>query len=172
MQERHRKTPSNLETFNLDVPHGNAEELSDGIAMSKVLHQIAPDYFTDPWLSRILGIQIHDFQMPDVNAIGESSNHIELGRLLQLILGCAVNCTEKQEYIQRIMSMEESLMTKEIATDVDSEVGEQGVNVDRLLMLQEEKQNLAIENDRLAERLNIAENLDDPTTVKDEGYSY
>ncbi|WAR24657.1 HOOK1-like protein, partial [Mya arenaria] len=63
----------------------------------------------------------------------ESSNHIELGRLLQLILGCAVNCTEKQEYIQRIMSMEESLMTKEIATDVDSEVGEQGVNVDRLL---------------------------------------
>ncbi|WAR24652.1 HOOK3-like protein [Mya arenaria] len=181
-----------LETFNLDVPHGNAEELSDGIAMSKVLHQIAPDYFTDSWLSRvktedvtnwrlkILGIQIHDFQMPDVNAIGESSNHIELGRLLQLILGCAVNCTEKQEYIQRIMSMEESvqhavmtaiqeLMTKEIATDVDSEVGEQlRRTVDELnnavTVLQEEKQNLAIENDRLAERLNIAENLDDPTS--------
>ncbi|XP_052774694.1 protein Hook homolog 3-like isoform X3 [Mya arenaria] len=215
-----------LETFNLDVPHGNAEELSDGIAMSKVLHQIAPDYFTDSWLSRvktedvtnwrlkvsnlkkilkgileynieILGIQIHDFQMPDVNAIGESSNHIELGRLLQLILGCAVNCTEKQEYIQRIMSMEESvqhavmtaiqeLMTKEIATDVDSEVGEQlrrtvdelnnAVEAKEELMqrcheldlqvtvLQEEKQNLAIENDRLAERLNIAENLDDPTS--------
>ena len=33
----------------------------------------------------------------------------ELGRLLQLILGCAVNCAAKQEYIQRIMSMEESV---------------------------------------------------------------
>jgi protein HOOK3 len=40
---------------------------------------------------------------------GEHSDHGELGRLLQLILGCAVNCTEKQEYIQRIMSMEESV---------------------------------------------------------------
>lgn len=33
----------------------------------------------------------------------------ELGRLLQLILGCSVNCDDKQEYIQRIMSMEESV---------------------------------------------------------------
>ena len=33
----------------------------------------------------------------------------ELGRLLQLILGCAVNCDDKHEYIQRIMGMEESL---------------------------------------------------------------
>ena len=40
---------------------------------------------------------------------GEHSNRGELGRLLQLILGCAVNCTEKQEYIQRIMAMEESV---------------------------------------------------------------
>ena len=41
--------------------------------------------------------------------VGEHSNRGELGRLLQLILGCAVNCTEKQEYIQRIMAMEESV---------------------------------------------------------------
>ena len=47
--------------------------------------------------------------MPDVNAIGEHSAMAELGRLLQLILGCAVNCDEKQEYIQRIMAMEESV---------------------------------------------------------------
>ncbi|XP_052255870.1 protein Hook homolog 3-like isoform X2 [Dreissena polymorpha] len=199
--------------------------------MAKVLHQIAPDYFNESWLSKIkaedvtnwrlkvsnlkkvlkgileynievLGIQIHDFQMPDVNAIGhlttgESSNHGELGRLLQLILGCAVNCAEKQEYIQRIMAMEESvqhavmtaiqeLMTKEIASDVDSEVGEQlrktveelnsAMEAKEELMqrcheldlqvtaLQEEKQNLSLENERLAERLNIAENLDDPSS--------
>lgn len=29
--------------------------------------------------------------------------------MLQLILGCAVNCDEKQEHIQKIMSMEESV---------------------------------------------------------------
>lgn len=29
-----------LETFTLDVPHSTAEELSDGIAMSKVLNQM------------------------------------------------------------------------------------------------------------------------------------
>ena len=40
---------------------------------------------------------------------GERNDQCELGRLLQLILGCAVNCTEKQEYIQRIMAMQESV---------------------------------------------------------------
>ena len=40
---------------------------------------------------------------------GEHCNTSELGRLLQLILGCAVNCADKQEYIQRIMSMEVSV---------------------------------------------------------------
>lgn len=215
-----------VETFNLSVPHETADDLSDGIAMAQVLNQIAPDYFNEAWLAKIksedvtnwrlkvsnlkkilkgileynlevLGIQIHDFQMPDVNAIGEHSNRGELGRLLQLILGCAVNCTEKQEYIQRIMAMEESvqhvvmtaiqeLMTKEMTTDADSEVGEQlkrtaeelnsAIEAKEELMqrcheldlqvtgLLEEKQSLAIENERLAERLNQAENLDDPTT--------
>ncbi len=32
-----------------------------------------------------------------------------LGRLLQLVLGCAVNCSQKQVYIESIMSMEESV---------------------------------------------------------------
>ena len=41
--------------------------------------------------------------------LGEQNDEGELGRLLQLILGCAVNCEDKQEYIQRIMSMEESV---------------------------------------------------------------
>ena len=47
--------------------------------------------------------------MPDVNAIGENSDMVELGRLLQLILGCAINCDAKQDYIQRIMALEESV---------------------------------------------------------------
>ena len=31
------------------------------------------------------------------------------GRLLQLLLGCAVNCDQKQLYIENIMNMEESV---------------------------------------------------------------
>ena len=34
---------------------------------------------------------------------------ILLGRMLQLILGCAVNCDDKQEYIESIMNLEESV---------------------------------------------------------------
>ena len=31
------------------------------------------------------------------------------GRMLQLILGCAVNCDHKQQYIESIMNLEESV---------------------------------------------------------------
>ena len=44
-----------------------------------------------------------------ISIVAEHNSVSELGRLLQLILGCAVNCAAKQEYIQRIMSMEESV---------------------------------------------------------------
>ena len=44
----------------------------------------------------ILGQQINDFTLPDVNLIGEHADAAELGRMLQLILGCAVNCEQKQ----------------------------------------------------------------------------
>ena len=33
----------------------------------------------------------------------------QIGRLVQLLIGCAVNCDEKQQYIEGIMSMEASL---------------------------------------------------------------
>jgi len=45
---------------------------------------------------QILGQQINDFTLPDVNLIGEHADAAELGRMLQLILGCAVNCEQKQ----------------------------------------------------------------------------
>ncbi|KAM9591041.1 protein Hook homolog 3-like isoform 5-T6 [Morphnus guianensis] len=106
--------------------------------MAQVLQKIDPSYFDENWLNRIktevgdnwrlkvsnlkkilkgildynheiLGQQINDFTLPDVNLIGEHSDAAELGRMLQLILGCAVNCEQKQEYIQTIMMMEESV---------------------------------------------------------------
>lgn len=39
---------------------------------------------------------MNDFTLPDVSLIGEHSDAAELGRMLQLILGCAVNCEQKQ----------------------------------------------------------------------------
>ncbi|XP_012511456.1 PREDICTED: protein Hook homolog 3 isoform X3 [Propithecus coquereli] len=127
-----------IQTFNVDAPCQTVEDLTNGVVMAQVLQKIDPAYFDENWLNRIktevgdnwrlkisnlkkilkgildynheiLGQQINDFTLPDVNLIGEHSDAAELGRMLQLILGCAVNCEQKQEYIQAIMMMEESV---------------------------------------------------------------
>ncbi|XP_075853433.1 protein Hook homolog 3 isoform X3 [Microcebus murinus] len=127
-----------IQTFSVDAPCQTVEDLTNGVVMAQVLQKIDPAYFDENWLNRIktevgdnwrlkisnlkkilkgildynheiLGQQINDFTLPDVNLIGEHSDAAELGRMLQLILGCAVNCEQKQEYIQAIMMMEESV---------------------------------------------------------------
>ncbi|XP_078203781.1 protein Hook homolog 3 isoform X3 [Callithrix jacchus] len=127
-----------IQTFNVDAQCRTVEDLTNGVVMAQVLQKIDPAYFDENWLNRIktevgdnwrlkisnlkkilkgildynheiLGQQINDFTLPDVNLIGEHSDAAELGRMLQLILGCAVNCEQKQEYIQAIMMMEESV---------------------------------------------------------------
>uniref|UniRef100_A0A673YZC5 Hook microtubule tethering protein 3 n=1 Tax=Salmo trutta TaxID=8032 RepID=A0A673YZC5_SALTR len=79
---------------------GTTEDISN---LKKVLKGIL-DYNQE-----VLQQQINDFTLPDINLIGEHSDAAELGRMLQLILGCAVNCEQKQEYIQTIMMLEESV---------------------------------------------------------------
>ncbi|XP_023664055.2 protein Hook homolog 3 isoform X1 [Paramormyrops kingsleyae] len=127
-----------IQTFGVEAPCKTVEDLTNGVVMAQVLQKIDSVYFNDAWLSRIktdvgdnwrlkisnlkkilkgildynhevLGQQINDFTLPDVNLVGEHSDAAELGRMLQLILGCAVNCEQKQEYIQTIMMMEESV---------------------------------------------------------------
>ncbi|KAM4532603.1 protein Hook homolog 3 isoform 1-T1 [Fundulus diaphanus] len=127
-----------IQTFGVEAPCKTVEDLTSGVVMAQVLQKIDASYFNDAWSSRIkpeagdnwrlkvsnlkkilkgildyyqevLGQQINDFTLPDVNLIGEHSDAAELGRMLQLILGCAVNCEQKQEYIQTIMVMEESV---------------------------------------------------------------
>ncbi|XP_038650271.1 protein Hook homolog 1 isoform X1 [Scyliorhinus canicula] len=144
-----------LQTFNVSSKCANVQDLISGAAMAQVLNQIDPSWFNELWLSRIkddvggnsrlkmsnlkkilpmvldyyhevLGQQIADSFHPDLNLIVEHVDIVELGRLLQLILGCAVNCEKKQEHIQNIMTLEESvqhnvmtaiqeLMSKELA---------------------------------------------------------
>lgn len=63
---------------------------------------------------QILGQQINDFILPDVNLIGEHSDAAELGRMLQLILGCAVNCEQKQgqlNFIEKDPSVKLDIVT-------------------------------------------------------------
>ncbi|CAG2053486.1 unnamed protein product [Timema podura] len=127
-----------LQTFDVEAPHQTLDALSDGVAMAQVLNQIAPEWFTKSWMSKIksdvgtnwrlkvsnlrkivegivdyyqdgLNQHFQDFSKPDVNKIGEKCDAAEMGRLLQLILGCAINCNHNQDYIAQIRAMEESV---------------------------------------------------------------
>ncbi|XP_032427718.1 protein Hook homolog 1 [Xiphophorus hellerii] len=127
-----------LQTFNTPAPCSTVEELTTGAAMSQALHQIDPTWFNEAWTSRIktdvednwrlkmnnlkkilqkvvdyynevIAQDISYFPLPDVSRVAEHAEPVEMGRLLQLILGCAVRCEQQQEYIQIIMTMEESV---------------------------------------------------------------
>uniref|UniRef100_A0A8C1RCD3 Hook microtubule tethering protein 3 n=1 Tax=Cyprinus carpio TaxID=7962 RepID=A0A8C1RCD3_CYPCA len=178
-----------IQTFGVDAPCSAVDEMTSGVAMAQVLQKIDGMYFTDAWISRIkpdvgdnwrlkisnlkkilkgildynhevLGQQINDFTLPDVSLIAEHSDAAELGRMLQLILGCAVNCEQKQEYIQTIMMMEESvqhvvmtaiqeLMSKETPVSSGSD---SFVDLDRQL-----KKTVEDLNDALATKEEIAQ---------------
>ncbi|XP_035510507.1 protein Hook homolog 2 isoform X1 [Morone saxatilis] len=126
-----------LQTF--QVPSCNSKhDLTSGVAIAHVLHRIDPSWFNETWLGRIkeesganwrlkvsnlkkilksmleyyhdvLGHQVSDEHLPDVNLIGEMGDVTELGKLVQLVLGCAVSCEKKQEQIRQIMTLEESV---------------------------------------------------------------
>lgn len=43
-----------------------------------------------------------DEHRPDVNLIGEMGDVTELGKLVQLVLGCAVSCEKKQGEVAQV----------------------------------------------------------------------
>ncbi|XP_034234433.1 protein Hook homolog 3 [Thrips palmi] len=127
-----------LHTLNLSALHSTPQETSDGVAVAQALNQIAPEWFSNSWLAKIktdvgdnwrlkvsnlkkivekivdlyqegFNQTLPDSVKPDVNRIGEYCDEGELGKLLQLVLGCAVNCNQKQDYITAIMAMEEDV---------------------------------------------------------------
>ncbi|XP_062920346.1 protein Hook homolog 1 [Mobula hypostoma] len=127
-----------LQTFNVSSACGSIQDLISGTTMAQVLNQIDPSFFNESWLSRIksdvgensrlklnnlkkvlqmvlnyyhevLAQQIAESLHPDLSLIVDHVDVVELGRLLQLILGCAVNCERKEEHIQIIMTLEESV---------------------------------------------------------------
>nr|XP_033779668.1 protein Hook homolog 2 isoform X1 [Geotrypetes seraphini] len=150
-----------LQTFQVPSPCATFQDLSSGVAVAQVLHLIDPSWFNDAWLMRIkeetlenwrlklsnlkkilqsvleyyhdvLGQSVTDDHLPDVTLIGEFSDPTELGKLMQLVLGCAISCEKKQEHIKQIMTLEESvqhvvmtaiqeLMTKDPTETISSE---------------------------------------------------
>uniref|UniRef100_A0A8C2C0I4 Protein Hook homolog 3 n=1 Tax=Cyprinus carpio TaxID=7962 RepID=A0A8C2C0I4_CYPCA len=98
VRERERSTHSSVCSCDNSggVEHkqtGEAQRLIQCLSISnlkKILKGIL-DYNHE-----VLGQQINDFTLPDVSLIAEHSDAAELGRMLQLILGCAVNCEQKQ----------------------------------------------------------------------------
>nr|XP_006635067.1 PREDICTED: protein Hook homolog 1 isoform X1 [Lepisosteus oculatus] len=179
-----------LQTFNTPSPCKAVQDLTSGVTMSQALNQIDPAWFSEGWLSRIkedvgdnwrlkvsnlkkilqmivdyynevLGQQISDFTLPDLNLVAEHSDPVELGRLLQLILGCAVKCERKQEYIQIIMTLEElvqhvvmtaiqELMSKETVSSFGTEP--LGDVEQQLKKAMEELAELMAEKEELAQR--------------------
>ncbi|KAF4533458.1 hypothetical protein B566_EDAN001185 [Ephemera danica] len=142
-----------IRTFHLDEC-STLQELSDGVAIGKALHQIEPDWFTKPWLSTInvnaaqnwrlrvsnlkklltklmdyyqdcLGYQMNTFE-PNITMIGEHSDTENLILLLQLVLGCAIHCSNKEEYIRKMRDMEEEVQQVIMQSIQDLEQGIQG----------------------------------------------
>ncbi|EHH59255.1 Protein Hook-like protein 2 [Macaca fascicularis] len=127
-----------LQTFHVPSSCASPQDLSSGLAIAYVLNQIDPSWFNEAWLQGIsedpgpnwklkvsnlkmvlrslveysqdvLAHPVSEEHLPDVSLIGEFSDPAELGKLLQLVLGCAISCEKKQEHIQRIMTLEESV---------------------------------------------------------------
>uniref|UniRef100_A0A8C6PDS6 Hook microtubule-tethering protein 1 n=1 Tax=Nothobranchius furzeri TaxID=105023 RepID=A0A8C6PDS6_NOTFU len=171
-----------------------------------------PVWFSDGWLSRlktdvdenwrlkvhtslsalfmsvryqVLTQEISDFSLPNVSLVAEHADPVELGRLLQLILGCAVRCERKQEYIQIIMTLEESVqhvvmtaiqeVTLEELSDLQSEkeaLAQRCQELDmQVAVLQEERNSLLAENDVLTDRTNQLDTFDDLSTPSGRKYS-
>ena len=96
---------------------------------SQVLHILDPNSFDSSWVSKVtnvgdnkrlrlnnvrkvltgtvdylkdvVGMQLSQFPLPDTNKVVECDKS-HLGRMLQLILGVAINCRNREEHIQTI----------------------------------------------------------------------
>ncbi|XP_011162542.1 protein Hook homolog 3 [Solenopsis invicta] len=212
-----------LSTFDLQAPHSSAEEISDGVALAEALTKIAPEWFTAAWKAKIktdvgtnwrlkmsnmkkiveavmeyyvecLNQQLTGYVKPDATKIGERCDIDELRRLLQLVLGCAVNCDQKQQYITRIMGMEETVQQAimqsiqelnfesivdvadgtqqtlyaelQATVDMKDQLAQKCHELDQQLsLLQEEKTTLIAENKKLQERLDEFENPEESGSI-------
>lgn len=127
-----------LQTFAPPSPCASPRDLANGVALAHVLHRIDPSWFNEPWLGRIrdaaeddwrlkasnlqkvlqsvleywqdvLGQAVAERHVPDVELAAQRADPKQLGKLVRLVLGCAVSCDRREEHIQRIMTLEEEV---------------------------------------------------------------
>ncbi|XP_074990173.1 protein Hook homolog 2 [Calonectris borealis] len=127
-----------LQTFAPPSPCASPQDLASGVALAHVLHSIDASWFNETWLGRIrddtednwrlkasnlrkvlqsvleyweevLGQAVVDQHVPDVALAAQHADPEQLGKLVRLVLGCAVSCERREEHIQRIMTLEESV---------------------------------------------------------------
>ncbi|CAN0025125.1 unnamed protein product [Bubo scandiacus] len=119
-------------------PCASPQDLASGVALAHVLHSIDASWFNETWLGRIrddaednwrlkvsnlrkvlqsvleywqdvLGQAVEEQHVPDVALAAQRADPEQLGKLVRLVLGCAVSCERREEHIQRIMTLEESV---------------------------------------------------------------
>uniref|UniRef100_A0A8C6NI75 Hook microtubule tethering protein 2 n=1 Tax=Nothobranchius furzeri TaxID=105023 RepID=A0A8C6NI75_NOTFU len=108
-----------------ETPSYKRTELCETWCLILVFNVLDPAWFNETWLGRIkeesednwrlkvsnlkkilkitleyyhdvLGHQVSDEHLPDVSLIGEMGDATELGKLMQLVLGCAISCEKKE----------------------------------------------------------------------------
>jgi len=115
-----------INTFDLDTVAA-LDELADGVVLHRVLREIAPDHFPDGALKDSCGsnailratnikkllralegyyrdalLQDLDCGYVDPEQVAQA-DAAEVSKVVELVLGCAVQCDDKQRYIQRLM---------------------------------------------------------------------
>ncbi|XP_066065546.1 protein Hook homolog 2-like [Chamaea fasciata] len=131
-----------VRSFDPPGPCAAPPDLASGVALAHVLHRIDPAWFHQTWLGRIreeesargkvtnlrqvlqsvleywqdvLGQAVGEQHVPDVGAAAQRGDPEQLGKLVRLVLGCAVSCAGREEHIQRIMTLPESVQLEVMA---------------------------------------------------------
>uniref|UniRef100_A0A4W4HQD0 Calponin-homology (CH) domain-containing protein n=1 Tax=Electrophorus electricus TaxID=8005 RepID=A0A4W4HQD0_ELEEL len=149
--------------------------------LKKIL-QCVMEYYHD-----VLGQQVAGEHVPEVSLIGELGDVTELGRMLQLVLGCAVSCEKKEEYIQQIMTLEESVQhvvmtaiqevwptvppswlcfsTLHYNLEEQEGIDQRCRQLEQQVVASHEKSSLQAELQSLKQRLHVCESQDASTTI-------
>uniref|UniRef100_A0A665TXN0 Hook microtubule-tethering protein 2 n=1 Tax=Echeneis naucrates TaxID=173247 RepID=A0A665TXN0_ECHNA len=145
------------------VPSCNSKyDLTSGVAVAHIFCYISDSIMPHIILfEQVLGHQVSDEHLPDVNLIGEMGDVTELGKLVQLVLGCAVSCDKKQGMLSA--SRKYYFLSEE--ADEKEDLSQRCRDLEHQLSVAlEDKSSLQAETRTLKEKLSRYDSLDTSTT--------